>query len=89
MNLSIFIVKSTSPPKCTSGDTCLKTFIIALPTVVLPQPDSPTIPNVSPRCKEKLTPSTAFTSAIFFVSLHHRLENILGDFLLLIIKNYS
>jgi hypothetical protein len=28
-------------------------------SVVFPQPDSPTIPNVSPRSSEKLTPSTA------------------------------
>ena len=27
----------------------------------LPQPDSPTIPRVSPRRRSKLTPSTAFT----------------------------
>ncbi len=32
-----------------------------LPTVVLPQPDSPTSPRVSPFPTEKLTPSTAFT----------------------------
>src|SRR5205814_1980389 len=31
------------------------------PTVVLPQPDSPTSPTVSPACIAKLTPSTAWT----------------------------
>ena len=34
------------------------------PTVVLPQPDSPTSPSVSPRRIVKLTPSTAWTLAI-------------------------
>src|SRR5690348_7852358 len=33
------------------------------PVVVLPQPDSPTRPSVSPRRTVKLTPSTAFTAA--------------------------
>ena len=33
------------------------------PTVVLPQPDSPTRPSVSPRRISKLTPSTAWTTA--------------------------
>ena len=33
------------------------------PVVVLPQPDSPTRPSVSPRRIEKLTPSTALTTA--------------------------
>ena len=33
------------------------------PVVVLPQPDSPTRPSVSPRRMEKLTPSTALTRA--------------------------
>ena len=31
--------------------------------VDLPQPDSPTIPRISPRCTSKDTPSTAFTWA--------------------------
>src|SRR5262245_23530016 len=39
-------------------------FTIARPTVLLPQPDSPTSPNVSPLLRSKLTPSTALTSAI-------------------------
>ena len=30
--------------------------------IVLPQPDSPTMPSVSPSRTEKLTPSTAFTT---------------------------
>src|SRR4051812_34720396 len=38
-------------------------FTIARPTVLLPQPDSPTSPNVSPLFRSKLTPSTALTSA--------------------------
>src|SRR5262245_28959338 len=39
-------------------------FTIARPTVLLPQPDSPTSPSVSPLLRSKLTPSTALTSAI-------------------------
>src|SRR5262245_8610889 len=35
-------------------------------SVDLPQPDSPTMPSVSPRSTLKLTPSTAFTEAISF-----------------------
>src|SRR5215207_8187337 len=34
----------------------------SLARVDLPQPDSPTIPSVSPRCSWKDTPSTAWTS---------------------------
>ncbi len=34
------------------------------PTVVLPHPDSPTNPNVSPSLMKKLTSSTAFTHAL-------------------------
>ena len=34
--------------------------------VDLPQPDSPTIPSVSPDLTEKLTPSTALTAPICF-----------------------
>ena len=30
--------------------------------MVLPQPDSPTMPSASPWRREKLTPSTAFTT---------------------------
>ena len=37
---------------------------ISRPTVVLPQPDSPTSPSVSPRRISKLTPSTAWTIPI-------------------------
>jgi hypothetical protein len=34
---------------------------IERPVIVLPQPDSPTSPSVSPARSEKLTPSTART----------------------------
>ena len=36
-------------------------------SVDLPQPDSPTMPSVSPSRTEKLTPSTAFTAPICFL----------------------
>src|SRR5690349_16253687 len=38
-------------------------FMIIRPVVVLPQPDSPTSPTVSPRRMSKLMPSTARTAA--------------------------
>ena len=38
-------------------------FMIIRPVVVLPQPDSPTRPTVSPRPMSKLMPSTARTAA--------------------------
>ena len=41
------------------------------PVVVLPQPDSPTTPKVSPAENLKLTPSTAFTWATHFVERMH------------------
>ena len=37
---------------------------MAWQVVVLPQPDSPTRPRVSPWSKEKLMPSTTFTSLV-------------------------
>src|SRR5439155_26055378 len=37
---------------------------MARPTVLLPHPDSPTRPSVSPLWSSRLTPSTALTSAI-------------------------
>src|SRR5262245_38726071 len=40
-------------------------FTMDRPTVLLPQPDSPTRPSVSPLRRSKLTPSTARTSATF------------------------
>src|SRR5258705_11822720 len=36
--------------------------MIARPVVLLPQPDSPTSPSVSPRSISNVTPSTAWTS---------------------------
>src|SRR5699024_4465763 len=41
---------------------------IALASVLFPQPDSPTIPNVSPLFTDKLTPLTAFTLPAFFLN---------------------
>ena len=37
-------------------------FMIDLAATLLPEPDSPTMPSVSPRCSVKLTPSTARTT---------------------------
>jgi hypothetical protein len=52
-----FPSKRTSPPVAGISRRRVR------PTVVLPQPDSPTRPNVSPRLMKKLTSSTAFTWA--------------------------
>ena len=51
------------PSKITSPLVGASSRRMARPVVVLPQPDSPTSPSVSPRRIEKLTPSTAFTVA--------------------------
>ena len=36
-------------------------LVSAMPSVVLPEPDSPTTPSVSPARRLRLMPSTAFT----------------------------
>src|SRR6218665_802677 len=48
-------LKSISPPSTSMS------FSRHLPMVDLPDPDSPTMPSVSPRRTEKLTPSPPFT----------------------------
>ena len=50
---------STVPPTCFIRPS-RKTRL--LPSVDLPQPDSPARPMISPSAMEKLTPSTALTS---------------------------
>jgi len=44
---------------------------MALPVVDFPQPDSPTIPKVSPSYTEKEIPSTAFTGFLCFFVMHN------------------
>ena len=51
--------RMTCPPTMWPGGEGI-TRIIDSAVTDLPQPDSPTIPSVSPRLSEKLTPSTAF-----------------------------
>src|SRR4026207_1855647 len=51
------------PSKRTSPDVGSISFMIMRPVVVLPHPDSPTSPTVSPRRMAKPTPSTARTRA--------------------------
>src|SRR4051794_20272100 len=41
----------------------------SLATVDLPQPDSPTMPTVSPRCSVRSTPSTAWTWPTVFLKM--------------------
>src|SRR6185503_10122243 len=50
---------------------------IARPSVDLPQPDSPTSPNVSPLRISRLTPSTAFTRPKW--TLRSRIEIRISD----------
>ena len=49
------------PSKMIVPEVGASRFTSILPTVVLPQPDSPTSPNASPRRIWKLTSSTACT----------------------------
>ncbi len=55
-----FPANTTLPPV---GSTSLS---MARPTVVLPQPLSPTSPRVSPLLTDRLTPSTAWTCPTTF-----------------------
>ena len=54
------VVRST-PSKRTDPLVASRSRIIARPIVLLPQPDSPTRPSVSPRRTAKVVPSTALT----------------------------
>ncbi|CAM5660741.1 hypothetical protein SGLAM104S_05143 [Streptomyces glaucescens] len=45
-----------------------------LATVDLPQPDSPTMPRVSPRSRVKSTPSTALTAPTCFLNRTPRIS---------------
>src|SRR5690242_9625625 len=51
------------PSKRISPEVGSISFMIIRPVVVLPQPDSPTRPTVSPRRMSKVMPSTARTAA--------------------------
>ncbi len=51
----------SSPSNFTSPEVMSIIFRMARPVVLLPQPDSPTRPRVSPRRTSNDTPSTAFT----------------------------
>ena len=53
---------TSSPPSRMRPAVGSISFSTVLPTVDLPQPDSPTRPSVSPLAIAKLTPSTALTS---------------------------
>src|SRR5262245_34737828 len=52
-----------SPSNRILPDVGARSFMIIRPVVVLPQPDSPTSPTVSPRPMSKVMPSTARTAA--------------------------
>ena len=51
----------SSPSKTIVPDVGSSSFMIVRPSVVLPQPDSPTTPSVSPARMPSVTPSTART----------------------------
>ena len=61
----IFLSVTFSPLKITSPPVGLYNWSKERPTVVLPQPDSPTSPSVSPGLIAKDTPSTAFNGIVF------------------------
>jgi hypothetical protein len=54
------LVPSTTISPAATGTS----FMIALPRVDLPQPDSPTRPSVSPTARSRLTPDTARTTPL-------------------------
>src|SRR5947199_2151524 len=56
-------------------------LMMARPTVVLPQPDSPTTPSVSPFSSVNDTPSTARTSPVFLNSRPPNTGNLTFRFL--------
>ncbi|KAG1303751.1 hypothetical protein G6F63_016662 [Rhizopus arrhizus] len=58
------IVAMSCPLKISWPPLMPTSFSRHLPMVDLPDPDSPTIPSVSPRRTAKLTPSTACTSRL-------------------------
>ena len=63
-SLSVMTAMSTISPSCSSiilPELASSSFTISLPVVLLPQPDSPTRPRVSPGAMSKLIPSTAWT----------------------------
>ena len=53
---------TSSPRKSIRPPVGLMSLSAALPSVVLPLPDSPTIASVSPDCTSSDTPSSAFTA---------------------------
>ena len=59
-----FMAVRSCPSKTILPDVGFSRFTSILPTVVLPQPDSPTRPNASPRRIWKLTSSTACTCEV-------------------------
>ena len=67
-----FLANTSSPSKKVVPPVNGVRRRIVRPMVVLPQPDSPTRPSVSPWRTVKLTPSTAFTQAVTFCNTPER-----------------
>ena len=59
-----FCSNTSTPSRRTDPDVGSTSRSTRRPVVVLPQPDSPTMPSVSPFATLKLTPETAFTVAV-------------------------
>ena len=57
-----FSLSRSSPSSTIEPPFAFSRPTISRPTVVLPQPDSPTMPNVLPGWMPKLTSATALTS---------------------------
>ncbi len=62
----------STPSKRTEPLVASRSRIIARPMVLLPQPDSPTRPSVSPRRTWKVTPSTALTDSLVVLKMPAR-----------------
>ncbi len=61
-------LEMSSPLNRTWPEVARSRFISTLASVDLPQPDSPTIPSVSPFASSKETPSTALTAPTCFLN---------------------
>jgi hypothetical protein len=67
------------PSNVTLPSVVSRSFTMQRASVDLPQPDSPTIPSVSPGLMLKETPSTAFTDATSFWKM---IPRVIGKYFL-------
>ena len=70
---SVLRLNRSTPSKRTVPLVASRSRIIARPIVLLPQPDSPTSPSVSPRRTSTVTPSTALTEPLTVLKMPARI----------------